>query len=110
MANVSIADVRPAASDARRLIANASQLLRRNHADSAAGPRFPAHREAKCLVASSALTADDSSPDVGYQDAPSFGRLFNRPTGLAPVRYRRMFRRIESGVSSGSAKRMRGSR
>jgi len=47
--------------------------------------------EAKRLLESSKRSADEISADVGYEDASFFRRLFNRRTGLTPVRYRRMF-------------------
>jgi transcriptional regulator GlxA family with amidase domain len=49
--------------------------------------------EAKRLLESSRRSADDISAHVGYQDSSFFRRLFNRRTGLSPVRYRRMFQR-----------------
>lgn len=49
--------------------------------------------EAKHLLESSRRSADDISADVGYQDSSFFRRLFNRRTGMTPLRYRRMFQR-----------------
>ena len=51
--------------------------------------------EAKGLLESSKRSADDISADVGYQDPSFFRRLFNRRTGMTPIRYRRMFQRTE---------------
>jgi transcriptional regulator GlxA family with amidase domain len=51
--------------------------------------------EAKRLLESSKGAADDISADVGYQDPSFFRRLFRRRTGMTPMRYRRMFRRIQ---------------
>jgi transcriptional regulator GlxA family with amidase domain len=50
--------------------------------------------EAKRLLESSQRSADEISADVGYEDASFFRRLFNRRTGLTPMRYRRMFQPI----------------
>lgn len=49
--------------------------------------------EAKHLLESSRRSAEDVSADVGYQDSSFFRRLFNRRTGMTPMRYRRMFQR-----------------
>lgn len=49
--------------------------------------------EAKRLLESSRRSADDISVDVGYQDPSFFRRLFNRRTGMTPLRYRQMFQR-----------------
>jgi transcriptional regulator GlxA family with amidase domain len=51
--------------------------------------------EAKRLLESSKRSADDISADVGYQDPSFFRRLFNRRTGMTPMRYRRMFQRTQ---------------
>jgi transcriptional regulator GlxA family with amidase domain len=51
--------------------------------------------EAKRLLESSKRSADEISADVGYQDASFFRRVFNRRTGLTPMRYRRMFQPIQ---------------
>ena len=48
--------------------------------------------EAKRLLEVSPRSADEISADVGYEDASFFRRLFNRRTGLTPMRYRRMFK------------------
>lgn len=53
--------------------------------------------EAKRLLESTSTAADDISAAVGYEDASFFRRLFNRRTGLTPLRYRRMFQ-ARSGV------------
>lgn len=50
--------------------------------------------EAKRLLESSQRSAEQISADVGYEDASFFRRLFNRSTGLTPLRYRRMFQPI----------------
>jgi transcriptional regulator GlxA family with amidase domain len=49
--------------------------------------------EAKRLLETSKRSADDVSAEVGYQDSSFFRRLFNRRTGMTPIRYRRMFQR-----------------
>jgi len=50
--------------------------------------------EAKRLLETSQRAADEISAHVGYEDASFFRRVFNRRTGLTPVRYRRMFQPI----------------
>jgi transcriptional regulator GlxA family with amidase domain len=52
--------------------------------------------EAKRLLETSGRSADEISADVGYQDPSFFRRLFNRRTGIAPVRYRRMFQQVQA--------------
>jgi transcriptional regulator GlxA family with amidase domain len=51
--------------------------------------------DAKRLLESSKRSADEISADVGYQDPSFFRRLFNRRTGMTPLRYRRMFQQIQ---------------
>jgi transcriptional regulator GlxA family with amidase domain len=51
--------------------------------------------EAKRLLESSKRSADEISAEVGYQDPSFFRRLFNRRTGMTPIRYRRMFQRTQ---------------
>ena len=48
--------------------------------------------EAKQLLETSELPADDVARTVGYADAAYFRRLFRRLTGVAPSEYRRRFR------------------
>jgi transcriptional regulator GlxA family with amidase domain len=50
--------------------------------------------EAKRLLETSRRPADEISAEVGYQDASFFRRLFNRRTGITPVRYRRMYQAL----------------
>ena len=47
--------------------------------------------EAKRLLESTDLAADEISAKVGYEDASFFRRLFKRRTGLPPSQYRRAF-------------------
>lgn len=47
--------------------------------------------EAKRLLETTKLAAEEISVEVGYQDASFFRRLFSRRTGLTPSGYRRMF-------------------
>ena len=47
--------------------------------------------EAKRLLESTELAADEISAKVGYEDASFFRRLFKRRTGLPPSQYRRVF-------------------
>jgi transcriptional regulator GlxA family with amidase domain len=47
--------------------------------------------EAKRLLETTVLPADEISARVGYEDASFFRRLFRRRTGMTPVLYRRMF-------------------
>lgn len=48
--------------------------------------------EAKQILETSGLPADDVARSVGYEDPAYFRRLFRRLTGLAPSEYRRRFR------------------
>ncbi len=50
--------------------------------------------EAKFLLESCDLAADDIGAEVGYADSASFRRLFKRLTGVTPSRYRRRYQRI----------------
>jgi transcriptional regulator GlxA family with amidase domain len=54
--------------------------------------------EAKRLLESNGLAADDIAAAVGYDNAAFFRRVFKRCTGLTPGAYRRMFRPM--GASS----------
>jgi transcriptional regulator GlxA family with amidase domain len=56
--------------------------------------------EAKRLLETSTLSADDVSAQVGYEDHSFFRRLFKRLTGLKPREYRRLFQSVmtEPGV------------
>jgi YesN/AraC family two-component response regulator len=47
--------------------------------------------EAKRLLESKAIAADDIAAQVGYENPAFFRRLFKRCTGLTPGAYRRMF-------------------
>jgi len=49
---------------------------------------------AKRLLESSAMSVDEISNVVGYEDASFFRRLFRRSTGMAPRDYRRMFQPV----------------
>lgn len=48
--------------------------------------------EAKHLLETSDLSADEVAHDVGYDDPASFRRLFKRLTGITPGRYRQRVR------------------
>lgn len=50
--------------------------------------------EAKRLLEARELAADDIAPQVGYENAAFFRRLFKRATGLTPGQYRRMFQPV----------------
>ena len=52
--------------------------------------------QAKRLLETSGLPADEISAAVGYEDASFFRRLFKRGTGLTPGQYRRMFQPVMS--------------
>lgn len=49
--------------------------------------------EAKQLLESTDASVEQIGLEVGYEDAPSFRRLFKRTTGLAPAEHRKMFGR-----------------
>ncbi|MGE0665483.1 MAG: GlxA family transcriptional regulator [Sphingomonadales bacterium] len=53
--------------------------------------------EAKRLLESGNLPAEDIAEEVGYENHAFFRRLFRRCTGLTPGEYRRMFQPIEAG-------------
>jgi len=48
--------------------------------------------EAKRLLETGALSADEIASEVGYDNPAFFRRLFKRATGLTPGAYRRMFK------------------
>ncbi|MDR4466877.1 MAG: helix-turn-helix transcriptional regulator [Nitrospira sp.] len=50
--------------------------------------------EAKRLLETTGINAEEIGPAVGYEDYSFFHRLFKRLTGLTPARYRRMFKPI----------------
>jgi transcriptional regulator GlxA family with amidase domain len=52
--------------------------------------------EAKRLLETTDLAADEIGARVGYADASFFRRLFKRLAGLTPGRYRRLFQRVAS--------------
>jgi transcriptional regulator GlxA family with amidase domain len=55
--------------------------------------------EAKRLLESSGLPAEEISAEVGYENPAFFRRLFKRCTGLTPGQYRRMFRPISQAAA-----------
>jgi transcriptional regulator GlxA family with amidase domain len=57
--------------------------------------------EAKRLLETTALAADEISARVGYEDASFFRRLFRRRTGMTPVLYRRMFKSLRPDAGRG---------
>jgi transcriptional regulator GlxA family with amidase domain len=67
---------------------------------SATGTTLIAHaqnlriEEAKRMLESGALAADEIAAAVGYENPAFFRRLFKRATGLTPGAYRRMFKPI----------------
>jgi transcriptional regulator GlxA family with amidase domain len=50
--------------------------------------------EAKRLLETDGMGADDIAAAVGYENQTFFRRLFKRSTGLTPGAYRRMFRPV----------------
>ena len=54
--------------------------------------------EAKRLLESSDQSVDEICFEIGYEDPSFFRRLFKRRTGVAPARYRRVFRPIHAGL------------
>ena len=54
--------------------------------------------EAKRLLETTIMNADDISAEVGYEDHSFFRRLFKRLTGLKPGEYRRMFQPVIDGA------------
>jgi transcriptional regulator GlxA family with amidase domain len=54
--------------------------------------------EAKRLLETSDMPADDVGFEVGYENVAFFRRLFKRLTGLTPAQYRRMFKPIMKGT------------
>lgn len=50
--------------------------------------------EAKRLLESESLAADQVAATIGYENPAFFRRLFKRYTGLTPGAYRRMFQPI----------------
>jgi transcriptional regulator GlxA family with amidase domain len=56
--------------------------------------------EAKRLLEAGALSVDDVSYEIGYEDASFFRRLFKRVVGLSPSRYRRMFQPMGGPLST----------
>ncbi len=48
--------------------------------------------EAKRLLESEPMSADDIAAAVGYENFAFFRRVFKRSTGMTPGQYRRMFR------------------
>lgn len=50
--------------------------------------------EAKKLLETTELPAEEISAQVGYEDGSFFRRLFKRSTGLTPGQYRRMFQPV----------------
>ena len=57
--------------------------------------------EAKQLLETTPMPADEIGATVGYEDPASFRRLFKRQTGVTPGRYRQRFRTV--GGATGSA-------
>lgn len=57
--------------------------------------------EAKRLLETTAIAADEISARVGYEDSSFFRRLFRRQTGLAPAAYRRLFQPLRAQAPTG---------
>jgi transcriptional regulator GlxA family with amidase domain len=57
--------------------------------------------EAKRLLETEDLSADEISMEVGYEDPAFFRRLFKRRTGLTMGEYRRMFRPVLGAAAQG---------
>lgn len=55
--------------------------------------------EAKQLLETTELPADEVGASVGYSDPASFRRLFRRMTGVTPVRYRQRIRALQNAGS-----------
>jgi transcriptional regulator GlxA family with amidase domain len=54
--------------------------------------------DAKRLLETDDISADEISGVVGYDNPAFFRRLFKRSTGLTPGAYRRMFRPMAQGA------------
>lgn len=59
--------------------------------------------EAKRLLETETLSADEIATMVGYENPTFFRRLFKRATGLTPGAYRRMFKPLSGAGSAGLA-------
>jgi len=59
--------------------------------------------EAKRLLETETLSADEIAAMVGYENPTFFRRLFKRATGLTPGAYRRMFKPLSGGGNANSA-------
>jgi transcriptional regulator GlxA family with amidase domain len=55
--------------------------------------------EAKRLLESGTLSADEIGAEIGYENAAFFRRLFKRSTGLTPGAYRRMFQPLAGAAA-----------
>ena len=60
--------------------------------------------EAKRLLETASLPADEISAEVGYEDPAFFRRLFKRRTGLTMGGYRRLFRPIDQAGADAVAR------
>ena len=49
--------------------------------------------EAKQILETTEASIESIGPEVGYEDAASFRRMFKRKSGLTPAEYRRLFGR-----------------
>ncbi|HVY64721.1 MAG TPA: AraC family transcriptional regulator [Gammaproteobacteria bacterium] len=54
--------------------------------------------EAKRLLETTALNADEIGARVGYEDHSFFRKLFRRLTGVRPGEYRRLFQPVRGGA------------
>lgn len=62
--------------------------------------------EAKRLLETTTLAADDVAARAGYENLAFFRRLFKRSTGMTPAEYRRMFSHLAIAANPSSSNRM----
>jgi transcriptional regulator GlxA family with amidase domain len=60
---------------------------------------------AKHLLETTALSIDELSSQVGYEDPAFFTRLFRRKVGLSPAQYRRRFQALRGALEAGPDRR-----
>ena len=84
-------------SRARELANHTGATLLLPPQDRVAFPFTPFAEGARVIVGTAVMTALHTPGHSGYEDAWFFRRLFKRRTGVAPARYRRIFRPIHRG-------------